>query len=89
MTNEEIARHIDAMRWRGKLKPLCVLSKTQPLAMTSTACRLTMLSLFEHREQWHSAQGGTLWAVLDFLQSSGTPYILEATPGEGYLVKLK
>lgn len=87
MTNEEIGRHIDAMRWRGKLKPVCALSKTQPLAMTSTACRLLMLNFFEKGEQWHTAQGGTLWALLDFLQSTGTPYTLEARPGEGYLVK--
>lgn len=87
MTDAEIARHINAMRWRGKLEPVCVLSCTTPLPMTSTACRQLMTHFFEHGSSWHTNQGATLWALLDFLQSTGTPYVLEATPGKGYFVK--
>ena len=76
------------IRWTGKLQPTFALPCTQPVAVYSSFLRRTLEKLQRDGFTVHSAMGGTLWAVIDYLQRSRTPYVLEARPGEGYVVKL-
>ena len=79
-------KHLRSMKWRGKLQPTFALPLTQPIAMQSSEVRRTVEHFLTHGKSGHSAMGSTLWALLDYLQRSGTPYVLTAYPGKGYEV---
>ena len=81
------AKAISAMKWKGKLNATFKLPCTQPMALTSAECRRTIEHFFQHGTSMHSGQGATLWALLDYLQRTGTPYTPNAMPGKGYEVR--
>lgn len=82
------SKRVATVKWAGKLEPTFCLPKTQPVPLTSASVRRVLTHLLDHGSSSHSATGATLWAVLDYLQRTGTPYVLNARPGEGYLVTL-
>ena len=79
---------IASIKWRGKLAPTFAFPMTEPASLTSWEVRRCLEGLRNTGKSSHSAMGATLWAVLDYLQRSGTKYRLTAWPGEGYLVEL-
>lgn len=74
------------MVWKGKLAPTFEFPCTRPEPMMSAACRRVVEHFLETGRSTHSAQGATLWALLDFLQRAQFPYVLRAIPGQGYEV---
>lgn len=79
-------KHLRSMKWRGKINPTFEFPCTQPIGMTSAGVRRTVEYFVIHGKSSHSAMGATLWALVDYLQRSGTPYVLTAYPGQGYEV---
>lgn len=73
--------------WKGKLAPTFVLTGTQPMPLTAAQVRRVVDAFLKSDGSSHSAQGATLWALLDFLQGKKIPYLLTAHPGEGYYVQ--
>ncbi|MGA0610070.1 hypothetical protein [Caldimonas sp. KR1-144] len=84
---DDLKKHIASIRWVGKLQPTIMLPNTQPMPLNSAPIRHMVERFFESGVSHHSAQGATLWALLDFLQCAKVSYVLEAHPGEGYTVR--
>lgn len=73
--------------WKGKLDPTFVFPCTQPMSLTAAQVRRTVDSFLGSGASAHSSQGGTLWALLDYLQRKQISYKLTAHPGKGYYVE--
>lgn len=62
---------------------------TYALALTKAQARMLIHMLYDKGSSNHSADGTTLWVVLEALHYNRTPYMLHCMPGLGWRVQIQ
>ena len=69
------------------LSPMGQYPGTRPAAVTRAQARLVCQNFDASGHSNHSAQGATLWVILEHCAQADIPYTLRASPGLGYYVE--
>ncbi|MCY7305831.1 MAG: hypothetical protein LH632_06720 [Rhodoferax sp.] len=70
-----------------RISPVGQYPGTRPAAITRAQARLLCQNFDARGHSNHSAQGASLWVILEHCAQADIPYILRASPGLGYYVE--
>jgi hypothetical protein len=73
--------------WAGDGREKVQPPKTQigrPVQVRRSQGRMMIESFCRTGSSFHSGSAATLWVLIDYCESNGVSYTLEATPGMGY-----
>ena len=77
-------RSVAGLNWVGKKAPTFKLPGTQPTPMRAADAKRAIRSFLWAGRSEHSAQGATLWVLIEFLTAHGALYELKVWPGTGF-----